>query len=199
VDEFNKIRDEIKTSLWSFVEEHGADRNLSVKNWAFHREKNIGLIFCTSEARQKRIISHIIDIGLRGHVVETEHDLVDGMKMSFKMPACFESQQMATLIEAIFVVNDLAGHCGHRELRTDRPKHGSPYTVCTVHFPENVVKYAEQHEWRLQGPDGMIFLYGTGVSNRRRRNFEKAQARKEEEEAYRAANPTPPPSNTPRC
>jgi hypothetical protein len=45
----------------------------------------------------------------------------------------------------------------------------------------------------------MIFLYGTGVSNRRRRNFEKAQARKEEEEAFRAANPTPPLSNTPRC
>jgi hypothetical protein len=107
------------------VEEHGADRNLSVKNWAFHREKNIGLIFCTSEARQKRIISHIIDIGLGGHVVETEHDLVDGMDMSFKMPACFESQQMATLIEAIFVVNKLAGHCGHRDLRTDRPKHRS--------------------------------------------------------------------------
>jgi hypothetical protein len=134
VDDFNKIRDEIKTSLWSFLEEHRADRNLSVKNWAFHREKNIGLIFCTSEARQKRIISHIIDIGLGGHVVETEHDLVDGMKMSFKMPACFESKQMATLIEAIFVLNNLAGHCGHRELRTDRPKHGSPYTVCTVHF-----------------------------------------------------------------
>jgi hypothetical protein len=116
------------------------------------------------------------------------------MKMLFKMPACFESQQMATLIEAIFVVN-----AGHGELRTDRPIHGSPYTVCTVHFPEKVVEYAEQHEWRLQGPDGMIFLYGTGVSNRRRRNFEKAQARKEEEEAFRAANPTPPLSNTPRC
>jgi hypothetical protein len=50
-----------------------------------------------------------------------------------------------------------------------------------------IVEFAEQHEWRLQGPDGMIFLYGTGVSNRRRANFEKAQARKAEEEAYRAA------------
>jgi hypothetical protein len=120
------------------------------------------------------------------------------MKMSFKMPVCYESQQMATLIEAIFVINELSGHCGHRELQTDRPRHEEPYTVCTVHFPENVVVFDEQHEWRLQGPDGMIFLYGTGVSNRRKANFEKAQARKAEEEAYRAANPTPHPSSTPR-
>jgi hypothetical protein len=60
VQEFNKLLDRIKTSIWSFVEEHGADKDLSVKNWAFHREKNIGLIFCTSEARQKRVIKHMI-------------------------------------------------------------------------------------------------------------------------------------------
>jgi hypothetical protein len=198
VEEFNKLRDRIKTSIWSFIEEHGADKDLSVKNWAFHREKYIGLIFCTLEARQKRVIEHMITNDLGGHVVESASDLTDGMKMSFKMPVCFESQQMATLIEAIFVINELSGHCGHRELRTDRPRHEDPYTVYTVHFPESFVEFSKQHEWRLQGPDGMIFLYGTGVSNRRRANFEKAQARKAEEEAYRAANPTPPPLKHPQ-
>jgi hypothetical protein len=95
---------------------------------------------------------------LRGYVVETASTLTDGMKMSFKMPVCFESQQMATLIKTIFVINELSGHCGHRELRTDRPRHEEPYTVRMVHFPENVVVFAEQHECKLQGPDRMIFF-----------------------------------------
>jgi hypothetical protein len=51
LDEFYTLRDKIKTSIWAFFVENGSDRDLSVKDWAFHREKRIGLIFCTSEAR----------------------------------------------------------------------------------------------------------------------------------------------------
>jgi hypothetical protein len=198
VDEFNTLSDRIKTSIWSFFVDNAADRDLSVKDWAFHREKRIGLIFCTSEVRQKRVIGHIIDMGLGGHIVETQHDINGGMKMSFKMPVCFDSQQMTTLIKAIFVINDLTGDCGSRELRTDRPKNGSPYVVCTVHFPENAVEYAEQHDWRLEGPDGMLYLYGTDVSLCRKAIFERAKARKIADEEYHLSNPTPLPSNTPR-
>jgi hypothetical protein len=45
-----------------------------------------------------------------------------------------------------------------------------------------MVEFAEQHDWRLQGPDGIIFLYGTEVFNRRKTNFELAKARKSAEE-----------------
>jgi hypothetical protein len=96
---------------------------------------------------------------------------------------------MTTLIKAIFVINDLTGDCGSRELRTDRLKHGSPYVVCTVHFPENAVEYAEQHDWRLEGPDGMLYLYGTDVSLHRKANFDRAKARKIADEEYRLSNP----------
>jgi hypothetical protein len=154
VDEFYTLQDKIKTSIWAFFLKNGADRDLSVKDWAFHREKRISLIFGTSEAQQKRVIQHIIEMGLGGHIIETFHDLSSGMKMSFKMPLCFKSQHLATLIEAIFVINNLTGNCGSRELRTDRPRSGSPYVVCTIHFPDSAVEYAEQHDWRLQGLQG---------------------------------------------
>jgi hypothetical protein len=142
------------------------------------------------------VIRHIIKIGLRGHIIKTFHDLSGGMKMSLKMPLCFGSQHMATLMEVIFVMKDLTGNCGSRELRTDRPRSGSPYVVCTVHFPDSAVEYAEQPDWRLQGPDGMLFLYGTDVTLRRKANFEKEKKRKAEEEIWRQENPTPPPPQT---
>jgi hypothetical protein len=150
-------RDYIKTAIWAYIVKNGVNKDLSVKDWAFHKEKRIGLIFCTSEVKQKRVIQLIIYIGVGAHIVEAEHDVTGGMKMSFKMPVCFESQQMTTLLEAIFVINGLSGECGRRELRMDRPKNEAPYTVVTVHFLDKVVEFAEQHDWRLQGPDGMIF------------------------------------------
>jgi hypothetical protein len=198
VGELYTLRDKIKTSIWSFFIENGADRDLSVKDLAFHREKRIGLIFCTSEARQKRVIWHIIKMGLGGHIIETFHDLSGGMKMSFKMPLCFESQHLARLMEAIFVINDLTGDCGSRELKTDRLRSGSPYVVCTIHFPDIAVEYAEQQVWRLQGPDGMLFLYGTDVTLRPKANFEKEKKRKIKEEIWRQENPTPPPLKHPQ-
>jgi hypothetical protein len=57
------------------------------------------------------------------------------MKMSFKMPVCFESQQITTLLEAVYVINGLSGECGRRELRTDKPKNEAPYTVCHGPLP----------------------------------------------------------------
>jgi hypothetical protein len=124
--EWTTTRDYIKTAIWAEIVKNGVDKDLSVKDWAFHKEKRIGLIFCTSEVKQKRVIQLIIDIGLGAHIVETEHDVTGGMKMSFKMPVCFESQQMTTLLEAIYVINGLSGECGRRELRTDRPKNEAP-------------------------------------------------------------------------
>jgi hypothetical protein len=131
LDEFYTLRDKIKNSIWSYFVKNGADRDLSVKDWAFHREKRIGRIFCTSEAQQKRVIRHIIKMGLRGHISETFHDLSGGMKMSFKMHLRFES--LATLIEAMFVINDLTGDCGSRELRTDWAQDRQPLRC--LHHP----------------------------------------------------------------
>jgi hypothetical protein len=54
------------------------------------------------------------------------------------------------------------------------------------------VEYAEQHDWRLQGPDGMLFLYGTDVTLRRKANFKKEKERKAEKEIWRQESPTPP-------
>jgi hypothetical protein len=43
VDEFYTLQDKIKTSIWSFFVKNGADRDLLVKDWFFHREKKISL------------------------------------------------------------------------------------------------------------------------------------------------------------
>jgi hypothetical protein len=67
----------------------------------------------------------------------------------------------------------------------------------TVHFPVNVVEYAEQRNFCLAGPDGIIFLYGNEVTARRRANFKAAEARREEEER-RKAQPQPPPLQDPQ-
>jgi hypothetical protein len=91
-------------------------------------EAGIGLIFCASEARQLRVIRLIIDIGLGGHIVETEIDLQGGMKMSFRKPF-HGPQQIALLLEAIFTLNGLEGQCGSRDMRVDHPKEGLPYTI----------------------------------------------------------------------
>jgi hypothetical protein len=53
--------------------------------------------------------------------------------------------------------------------------------VWTVHFPVNVVEYAEQRNFRLAGSDGIIFLNGNDVTAHRRANFKAAEARRCEE------------------
>jgi hypothetical protein len=97
--------------------------------------------------------------------------------MSFRKPT-HGPQEISRLLEVILALNRLNGRCGSRDQRTDRPKTGFPYVVVTIHFPDNMVSYAEQRSWRLAGPDGPIFLYGTEVSACRRRNFKASEARK---------------------
>jgi hypothetical protein len=79
--EWTTTRDYIKTAIWAEIVKNGVDKDLSVKDWAFHKEKRIGLIFCTSEVKQKRVIQLIIDIGLGAHIVETEHDVTGGIAL----------------------------------------------------------------------------------------------------------------------
>jgi hypothetical protein len=75
----------------------------------------------------------------------------------------------------------------------DRSKDGNPYMVWTVHIPVNVVEYAEQTNFCLARPDGIIFLYGNDVTARCRANFEAAEARRCEEKERWKAQPQPPP------
>jgi hypothetical protein len=138
-----------------------------------------------------------MDLG--SHIVESEADNDGGKKMIFCKPV-FGPQQIGPLLEAIFILNDniaLAIECGTREMRVDRPKDGLPYMVWTVHFPEQVVAYTQQRNFRLAGPDGTIFLFGNEVTTRRQAIFEAAESRRQEEEERRAAEPAPPPSGTP--
>jgi hypothetical protein len=198
--DFNNIRDIIMAAIWASYAEPGVDRNLSVNNWVYKRlrhEMGIGLIFCASEACQRRFICLILDNGLSSHIVETAADVSGGMKISFKQPI-FGPQRIDLLLAAIWELNDLTGECGTREMRVDRPKDGNPYMVWTVHFPVNVVEYAEQRNFRLAGPDGSIFLYGNDVTAGHRANFEAAEARRCEEEERRKAQPQPPPLQHPQ-
>jgi hypothetical protein len=181
--DFNNICDIIKAAIWASYAEHGVDRDLSVNIWVYKRlkhEMGIGLIFCASEARQRRVIRLILDIGLSSHIVETAADVNGGMKMSFKQPI-FGPQRIDLLLAAIWELNDLMGKCSTTEMGVDCPKDGNPYMVWTVHFPVNVVEYAEQRNFRLAGSDGIIFLYGNDVTAHRRANFKAAEARRCEE------------------
>jgi hypothetical protein len=104
------------------------DHDLLVNNWVYKRlrhEMGIRLIFCASEALQRRVIRLILDIGLSSHIVETVADVSGGMKMSFKQPI-FGPQRINLLLAAIWELNDLTGECGTRETGVDRPKDGNP-------------------------------------------------------------------------
>jgi hypothetical protein len=61
------------------------------------------------------------------------------------------------------------------EERTDTPRAGSPFRVCTVHFPEDVVQYARERSFRVDRPDGTITFYGKEVSRRVRAATEAAR------------------------
>jgi hypothetical protein len=130
-------------------------------------------------------MSLIVSIGLGGHVLETDNGLEGGMRMSFRKPQ-FGPQNIGDLLEAIFACNGIEGsdRCGSLEERTDTPKVGAPFKVCTVTFPADVVGYAEQRDFRIEGPDGSIYLYGKAV-NRRKVELEEARraARAREAEA----------------
>jgi hypothetical protein len=180
--EFYSLHEVIKKAIWACYDEYGINRDLAVAGWWFKKESNhkpagIGLIFCDSEARQKRVIQLLLDKNLGKHIVESDVSLAGGMCMSFRKPT-HGPQEISWLLEVILALNGLDGRCGSRDQRTDRPKTGSPYAVVTIHFPDNVVSYAEQRNWRLAGPVEPIFLYGTEVSAGRRQNFEASEARK---------------------
>jgi hypothetical protein len=70
-----------------------------------------------------------------------------------------------------------------RQAQGRPPLHGldGPFPG-TVHFPEHVVAFAEQRNFRLAGPDGTIFLFGNNVTACRRANFEAGEARRQAEE-----------------
>jgi hypothetical protein len=196
VDEFYTLQDKIKTSIWSFFVKNGADRDLLVKDWFFHREKKISLTSVPQRRSRRGWSGTLSRWALEATSSRPSTISAAAWKWVSRWPLCFEFQHLATLIEAIFVINDLTGDCGSRELRTDRPRSGSPYVICTIHFPDNAVEYAEQHDWRLQGPDGMLFLYGTDVTLRRKANFKKEKERKAEKEIWRQESPTPPPQTS---
>jgi hypothetical protein len=199
--EFYSLREVIKKDIWASYNEHGIDRDLAVAGWWFkketdHKPAGIDLIFCDSETGQKRVIQLLLKKNLFKHIFESDPSLAGGMRMSFRKPTQ-GPQEISRLLEVILTLNGLDGRCGSRDQRTDRPKTGFPYVVVTFHFRDNVVSYAEQRNWRLAGPDGPIFLYGTEVSARRRRNFEATEARKTAEAEARASQPTPPPLRHP--
>jgi hypothetical protein len=109
--DFNTIRDTCKAAIWASYEANGVDKDLSVNQWVYKRlrlEAGIGLIFCALEARQKRVIRLILDIGLGSQIVESEVDIDGCMKMSFGKPV-FGPQQIGTLLTAILALNDLEG------------------------------------------------------------------------------------------
>jgi hypothetical protein len=88
--------------------------------------------------------------------------------MSFKKPQ-FGPQNIAELLAAIFDCNGIKRPewCGSRNERTDTPKVGPPFKVSTVTFPADMVNYAEQRDFRLDGPDGSICLYEKEVNRQR--------------------------------
>jgi hypothetical protein len=176
-EEFCLFRDTVKAAIWEYFELTGPHPDLAVKDWSYHRsgrlDEGIGIIYCTSPSRQARVIKLIVQIGLGIHIVETVIDIPSGMKMSFKKPR-YGPQNIVQILEAIFVCKGLEGpdHCGSREERTDTPRTGLPYKVCTVHFPQDVVEFAEQRDYPLDGPDGLVSFYGKEVAKRKRAAFE---------------------------
>jgi hypothetical protein len=111
------------------------------------------------------------------------------MKMSFRKPQ-FGPQDIAAILTAIFKCNGLEGpeRCGSMEERTDTQRSGSPSRVCTVHFPEDVVQYARERSFRVDGPDGTITFYGKDVSRRVRAATEAAEDKRK---ANAAIGPCP--------
>jgi hypothetical protein len=159
-------------------------------NWSYRRSNNrsdagLGIIYCSSEERQMTVMELIVSIGLGGHILESGDALQDSMKMLFIKPQ-FGPQNIAALLAAIFDCNGIERpeRCGGRDESTDTPKVGPPFKVCTVTFPADVVSYAKQRDFRLDGPDGSIYLYGKEVNRRR---IEIAEFRARAREASEAA------------
>jgi hypothetical protein len=78
--EFYTLREVIKKAIWASYEEHGIDRDLAVAGCGFkkesdHKPAGIGLIFCDSEARQKRVIQLILEKNLDKHIVKSDPSL----------------------------------------------------------------------------------------------------------------------------
>jgi hypothetical protein len=202
-EEFCHVQDTIKTAIWAFFEKHGPDTDLVVKAWSFRRTgsrdypgEGVGIIYCTSEARQHRAMDFIVSIHLGDSIIKTVSDPSEGMKMSFKKPQ-FGPQSITQILEAIFFCNRIEGpeRCGSREERTNTPREGNPFKVCTVHFPLDLVKYAVQRSYHIDGPDGQISFYGKEVAKRRRTTFKSAEAVKKVAEAaaaLAAPNVSPP-------
>jgi hypothetical protein len=182
-EEFCTFRNTVKAAIWARIVQFVVYRDLVIKDWSFRRShgqtagnlEGLGIIYCTTEAQQNMVMSLIVLIGLGGHVLETDNGLQGGMSMSFRKPQ-FGPQNIGDLLEAIFACNGIEGLdcCGSREKRTDTPKVGAPFKVCTITFPEDVVGYAEQRDFRIDGPDGSVYLYVKAV-NRRKVDLEEAR------------------------
>jgi hypothetical protein len=153
-EEFCTFRDTVRAAIWSDCSTNGANPDLLVNDWSYRRSlgrdgegrdriDGIRIIYCTSAVRQLKVTDFIDSIGLGIQIIETPGGPPDGMKMSFRKPQ-FGPQDIAAILTAIFKCNGLKGpeRCGNMEERTDTPRAGSPFRVCTVHFPEDVVQYA---------------------------------------------------------
>jgi hypothetical protein len=116
-------------------------RTLSCESKGRDRIGGIGIINCTSAVRQLKMMDFIDSIGLGIHIIKTPGGPPDGMKMSFQKPQ-FGPQDIAAILTAIFRCNGLnkPERCGSMEERTDTLRSGSPFRVCMVHFPKDVVQ-----------------------------------------------------------
>jgi hypothetical protein len=194
-EEFCTFRDTLKAAIWAESAQHGIDRELVIKDLSYRRNGDspggLGIMYCLTPTWQNRILHLIVTIGLGIHVIETGPVLEGGLCMSFRKPQ-FGPQNIAELLEAIFTCNGLEGleRCGSREERTDIPKVGRPFKVCTVNCPADVLEFARQRDYHVDGPDGSIYFYGKEVN---RRKVEAAEAKRRHDDAASAAAALAPP------
>jgi hypothetical protein len=85
-DELCTFRDTVKAAIWARTAQIGLDRDLVIKDWSFRRLhgqtaehlEGLGIIYCTTEARQNMVMSLIGDILLTLKTTPSSHH--DGNK-----------------------------------------------------------------------------------------------------------------------
>jgi hypothetical protein len=81
-EEFCTFRYTVKAAIWARTAQFGVDRDLVIKDWSFRRShgqtaenlEGLGIIYCTTEARQNMVMSHIVSIGPKADMDKDDPD-----------------------------------------------------------------------------------------------------------------------------
>jgi hypothetical protein len=132
----------------------------------------VGVIKCPTDNGRTKIRVLLKRIGLGPHFRPTERPEIRGIPMTFRKPSPSPTD-IRELLQLLFAINGLSGEGGGFSERVDTPAYGVGQTMVTVHFPEELVRYAEQRNWRLKEINGSISMQGNKVRARQCRSVEQ--------------------------